>query len=308
MAEAQAGQAGTAGAAGTETPPAGAQTPAGGAQGGAAGQPPTQGSQAPQGGAQQPPKELKRAKLEADGEIPEDADLLELSKSSLKSRLNRHTTSELKKRFGTDDVDKIKKDLDELATLRKEKDDKRKAELSELDREKEEHAKTKSRAEAAEARARESYELREFDKEDRRVTKIATAHVDPDHVDYEMAKFARYLRKTYTDKELLKLEGAAFKKVADDYFTQRVKDKPKIGKDYEAKREAEIRQELKDEAAGKKKKEHVTNGADTKGRAAPSKTEVSAGPKTFAPGKPNSYSKEEVDAELRRIGGGRRPY
>ena len=240
--------------------------------------------------------------------MPDDAEVLELSPRALKSRLARSTATELKKKFGTDDVDKIAADLKELATYREEKEKKRKAELSDLEREREEHEKTKGRATAAEARAREVSELRVFDKEDRRISKVAGKYIDEDYVDEEMNKFAAHLTKTFTDKELKKLRGAGFEEEAEKYFKGRVEKKPKLAKDYEETRSKEIAQELKDIAAGRTPKKKVTNGADVSGRKKPEPTEDTGGPKTFAPGKKNSMSDKEVRDELKKRNGGRMPY
>ena len=302
MAEAQVTETqGTSGAAGTppitQTPPPAAGAGAGGTQ-----------QQKPKEEQTPPKTEPKRHRLEVDGDIPDDAELLELSKTALKGRLSRHTTAELKKRFGTDDVDSIKKDLDELKTLREEKEENRKKALSELEREKEERVKETARADAAEAKAREASSLRVYDKENRRVEKIAAKYIDEDYTDRELYKFADYLLKTYSEKELGKLRGAGFEAEAEKFFKGRVEKKPKLAKDYETTREAAIRQELKDEAAGKKPKVKVTNGGDTSGRGTPPKTEETSEPKTFAPGKKNSMSDKEAREGLKALNGGRMPY
>jgi hypothetical protein len=76
-----------------------------------------------------------------DGDIPDDAELLTLSKSALNKRLARATRAELKARFGTDNPDEIKSKLDRLAEFETKQEEQRLASLSELEREREAKAK-----------------------------------------------------------------------------------------------------------------------------------------------------------------------
>src|SRR5580700_2962800 len=61
-----------------------------------------------------PTTEPKRHRLGVEDDIPDDADLLELPRRALDSRLARHTKSQLQQRFGTSDFDEIKGKLDRL--------------------------------------------------------------------------------------------------------------------------------------------------------------------------------------------------
>src|SRR5260370_36360512 len=49
----------------------------------------------------------KAKQIGEEDDIPEDADLLQLSKKALNARLLRHTKKELRERFGTDDLDDV---------------------------------------------------------------------------------------------------------------------------------------------------------------------------------------------------------
>lgn len=303
MAEAQAGTEGN-------KPPEGQQQqqqPVG-AQGGAPQQ------QQPQGGTPKPPEgqqpatqEKKRHSVGADGDIPKDADLLEMTPRALKGRLERATRAELKERFGTDDVDQIKKDLDELKEFREAKEKKRQSEMSELEKEKELRLKAEKDRDTAQQAAQQAREDREYDKQDRRITRVAAKHIDPDYVEAELTGFAAHLLENFSKKELRKMGDDALAKEAEEFFKKRVETKPKLAKDYEDRRREELKKELKDEASGKTPKKPVDNGGKQTGSQGAA-ARPSGEPKTHAPGKSNSYTKEESDQILRKENGGRLPW
>lgn len=244
----------------------------------------------------------KRAALGADDDdIPEEAELLELSKTALTKRLNRHTKAQLKKAFGTDDIEKIAKDLGDYQKLKSDKEKERQAELSEVERERERANKAEARAKDLEERVRGERTQRRYERYDTRLSRVAESLIDPDYVDAELSRFARHLTDAFDKRQLRRMTAEQTADELKKFFGQRLKDKPKIAKDYEERRREEIATELKKEARGERKSQAVTNGADHGKK--PSQVGNGNGEqKTFAPGKPNSMSDNEARAEMKRLG------
>lgn len=227
----------------------------------------------------EPEKKTPKALGGDDDEIPEDTEILTLKPSDLKRRLERARKSELKERFGTTDVAAIQKDLEELKTLRAERDKRKEKTKTEAERAKSEAEKEKRLRLQAE---RERDQIREevvVEKQEKRVADIASKHVDPDYVDLLYGKFAKHLLETYSDEELASLKDNAIEKWFKDY----VADHPKFAREQKVE----------------KPKVKLSNGGGPNGDG-PDK----AGPpkKTFKPGQPNSYTDAEAKAERRRLG------
>jgi len=248
--------------------------------------------------------ERKAVRLAGNDDIPEDADLLELSRSALDSRLRRHTSAELKKRFGTDDPDTIKAKLDKLAQMEADEEKRKQQEMSEVEREKDLRAKAEARAAQAEARARAVAEDRVFEKQDTFLSRVAGKHIDEDYIEAELQRFAKHLRQEYPgkdgQKQLDKMTPKQIETMAGKFFEERVKAKPRLSKGYEMTLREQIEKEVK-EGQKAKAKVPITTGA--KEGKPPEKSDDAAGqPKTFAPGKPNSYTDAEAKAKMRELG------
>ena len=223
-------------------------------------------------------------KLADDDEIPETDDLIELSPRALKNRLTRHTSAELKAAFGTSDMKEIKAKLDRLTDHEAKAEAARRASLDEQTKLKEDLAKERSRATAAEERATAVEENRIFEKQDTQLTKIAEKFIDPDYIDVELTRFAKHLMEEYSESELAKLKPSQIEK----WFEERVAEKPKLSKDYGTE-------------TAPAAKTPLTNGAQSGGRPGQSNsTQMST--KTFAPGKANSMTSAEARAEARKQG------
>lgn len=201
----------------------------------------------------------KRVSLKGDEDIPDDADLIEMSPRAFKSKLSRHTASELKKRFGTDDHEKILGDLKELETLRADKEKARQSQLTKEQQLEEKAQKAETRAQAAETRARQVEEARTYEKEDSRMSRLAAKFLDEDHVDVELTRFAKHLTDNFPRKDLERMKPKEIEAEATRYFEERVKAKPKIGREYEKQRDAQMREDIKAELAGRAPRK-VTNG------------------------------------------------
>lgn len=204
-------------------------------------------------------QETKRVRLKGgEDEIPEDADLIEMTPRAFAARVHRMSNKQLKELFGTDDTDQIKKDQAELKEHRDNKEKARVEALSKEQKAEEEKRKAEGRADTAERALKQEREDRTFEKQDGHMARLAGKWIDEDHVDVELKKFARHLVDTYKPKQLEKLKGKALDDAAKKYFEGRVAEKPKIGKDYDSVR----REELKAELRGDKPKVKVTNGAN----------------------------------------------
>jgi hypothetical protein len=244
----------------------------------------------------------KRHALGADDDdIPDDAELLELSKTALTKRLNRHTKAQLRKAFGTDDVEQVAKDLSDYRKLKGDQEKARQAELSDVEREKDRANRAEARAKDLEARVRGERTQRRYERYDSKLSRVAEAVLDADYVGAELNRFARHLTDAFDRKQLRRMSGEQTAEELKKFLEQRVKDKPKIARDYEDKRREEIRDELKKEARGERRSQAVTNGADH-GKKPSQEGNGNGEQKTFAPGRANSMSDKEARAEMKRLG------
>lgn len=230
----------------------------------------------------------KRTKLMADDdEIPEDAELLELTNTALKRRLERHTKAELRNRFGTDKPDEIKAKLDRLAELEGAEEARKREAMSEKER-LENDLKTERRArEDAERRARMAEDDRVVEKEGDRISRLLGRHIEiEDDEDFREAvfkKLARHLKSEFTEEEMLNLKDGEIEKWAKNY----IKDHPRHAKEVQAAI----------------KKEPFTNGGDTRERAAPTqRTGTGGGGRSFAPSAENPMTTNEARAEAGKQG------
>jgi len=224
--------------------------------------------------------------LKDDDEVPEDAELVTLSSTALKKRLQRATSAELKERFGTADVDSIKKKLARADELEKAEEDRRVAALDKEQKAAEKLKAAEERADKAEARARETRDERVVEKEEGRLQGLVGEHLKPKYWKHVSRDLAEHLRDTYSKKELAKLGDKAITKWAEGY----AKENPEYAKD------APAGDDKKDV-----KKVALDNGA--KDEARPSNA---GGPnlaqKTFKPGQPNSMTAQEARAAASREG------
>jgi hypothetical protein len=250
--------------------------------------PPAKAKETPASGE---PNERKRASLKGDDDdIPDDADLLELTPRALKSRLTRHSKKELKERFGTDDPAEITAKLKRLEVLEKEEEERKAANLTEKERLEKERDVQKARADAAELKARTVHEERVFEKQENRLTRLAEKYLDPDYVDLELPKLAKWLKANFSKEQLKTLKD----KDIEPFFAERIEKKPKLSKDYAASSDKTTKDE--------KVKKPLNNGADPSERPDPSKSGGAGGPKNYAPGKQDSMSRAEAKAQAAKEG------
>lgn len=234
--------------------------------------------------------EPKRAKLkDDDDDIPDDAELLELSPTALKGRLRRASKKELRDRFGTDDPNEIKAKLDRLAELEAKEEERENANKSELEKEKSRADKAEQRAKQAEERLTAVYDARVIETEENRIVKLAKeAGMDPDYIEEQFPKFARFLNENYKERDLKKLKDKDIKK----WFEDRIKAKPKLALDTTETTTTETTKE--------KPKAPLTNGPGNRApNAAPGNPQAN---KSMKPGQANSMTRAEARAEMAKQG------
>lgn len=215
------------------------------------------------------PKGPSATAIGDDDEVPENADLLQLSKTALAKRLTRHTKSELKERFGTDDFDDIKAKLVKFAEYEAEKEAARVAALSEQEKLKEELAEANKRAEKAETKHAKALEQQAFSEYDREAEGVVGTLVADKHVKRVVRELKEHVL-TLDDEELKKP-----KKVFESWAKDFIKENPEFART----------------APPEIKKIPITNGADPNGRR--ERADVDMATKTPKPGQPNSMSKAE---------------
>jgi hypothetical protein len=167
------------------------------------------------------PRELVDGEDELDEKQP-----YQISGAALKKRLTRYSKSQLKEHFGTTDPEEIKSKLAKLAKLEADAEEARKAKLSEEEKMKEELAREKARAEAAEARAAAAEDKHIISVQERRVSSLASKFIDEDLLEDAMERFANHLRKNLSPREVAKLKDTD----VAEWFEQLAKDKPKFAK------------------------------------------------------------------------------
>ena len=210
-----------------------------------------------------------------DDEEPEEEGEYTLSAAALRSRISRASKKQLRDQFGTDDPTEVKAKLDKLEKLEKAQEEERRAKLAKEQQLQEDLEKEKQARTAAEKRAEAAENRRVVDKEYRRVTGVASKHIDEDLVEDAVERFRKHLR-TMDDKDIESMT----QKEEEKWFADLAKEKPKFAK------------VKADDKRGETQKVPLTNGART---ARPDSLPAGgSSEKTFKPGQPNSYTKEEM--------------
>lgn len=242
----------------------------------------------------------KAVRLQGDSdEIPEEAELFELSASALKKRLSRHTAKELKAAFGTSDLGDIKKRLDKAALLEKADEERARAEMTEKQKLEADLKASRQREADANRRALRVQEDRIVEKEENRITKIAEKYVDtdPDVVEVIFKRLGKFLRSEFTDEQLKKLPDAKIEKWFKEYATEH----PKHAREHKGGDDtAAAASGASDKPAPKKVP--LNNGAQTGDR--PGKGDVSGTAQTtnFSPSKGTPMTPQQARAAAAKEG------
>ncbi len=219
-----------------------------------------------------------------DGDIPENAELLSLSKKALNTRLERHTNKQLRERFGTDNPDEIKTKLDKLATFEKQQEEQRLAALTSEQRLQEQVNKERERGDRYKQRYQQTVEQQVFTREQTRIESIATRLVDPQFLQYEFQNLARYLQATYSEEELKQLPDQKI----EEWFSNRIKEVPKLARDFSTPPPAPRTAPL-------------NNGPRSNDRPPPPQGPQN-GRTNYSPSGPNAMSRDEARAKARSEG------
>lgn len=233
-------------------------------------EPVTPGAQA-QEPAKKPEGEAPKAKAEPN---------IQLSPKDLTERLQRATSSQLKKLFGTDDVNEIlaiKKEHDELKAKSEEA---RRLQLTENEKLKEDLAKAQKEAEAFRKKYDGERRSTVIAKEQTKIQSIFNEHLQPDVFKYvarDLAEDLITVRKL-TPKQITALTEKDLRKWLSSYL----KNKPLFAKVGSVSPDA-------------KNKQPATNGGQPTPAPvpAPATAAKTATDKTPRPGKPNSMSDKE---------------
>lgn len=243
----------------------------------------------------------KAVRLQGDSdEIPEEAELFELSASALKKRLSRHTAKELKAAFGTSDLGDIKKRLDKAASLEKDDEERKRAEMTEKQKLEADLKASRQREADANRRALRVQEDRIVEKEENRITKIAEKYVDtdPDVVEVIFKRLGKFLRSEFTDDQLKKLPDAKIEKWFKEYATEH----PKHAREHRNAGDDTGAAAASTTAKPAPKKVPLTNGPETGDR--PGKGDVSGTAQTtnFSPSKGTPMTSQQARAAAAKEG------
>lgn len=213
-----------------------------------------------------------------------NARIAQAKRSAEAAAVERHKAW-LRERYGTDDQSEIDKLIANSKKLQEEAEERRRAEMTELDRFKADLAAERRRREAAERKVLEAERRRRFDKQDAAITRIAGGHVDADLVEDAALLFARHVSTLDADR---------VKKMSE-------KDVTKWFADFVKRKPAWKRADNAPPPEKPKPKQPVTTGTPPTGQPEPVPTGTATG-KTFKPGQSNSMTKEEVEAYKREKG------
>ena len=206
-----------------------------------------------------------------------------LSQAALDKRIARAKSSALKETFGTDDPAKIKQRLAKADELEKKQEESRRNQLDEQARLKEDIAKEPTLREAAEAKAPAAEERANYNEAHREVVDVAAPLIKKKFLKHAIADFREHLEE---------LGDSKVTKLAEDYpakwFASYVKENPEVSV-------ASGTETTKTETTTKTKP--LTTGGTREEKPAPGPSGTTQ-IKTFAPGKPNSMTKEEASAAL----------
>jgi hypothetical protein len=301
---------GTQQQAGGEKPPeGGTPPPAGGAPAGASG-----GKQQPApAGSQQP--DPKPREIGADDPEPKPREMVTLTTEALDARISRASKAavraSLKETFGVEDPAVLKAQLDEANKLKAKEDEKRRSELAEIDRVKEDNQRLLARATNAEAQVAEFQEMQALAGDEQEIAKVANEFLDPEYWDVTKAKLADHLASNYSADELDALSEKDREKVIRDFCEEYAKKKPALAlKKPEGAGGGGTQQQAggghPTPSGGPERRPLQNGGANPRGKGDTKPPEVIqsgkyAG-KTAAPGHPNSMTKAEYQAWLRDTG------
>lgn len=239
--------------------------------------------------AAKPADASKAADDDEDEPTPDDKGNVTIPFSQFLKRVGRMTRRELRKHFGTDKLEDVVAERKELETLRTERDEQKRKEMSEKQKLEDDLKKERDKVAAATARADEA-EVRIIVKEqDRTLRDLAVDYVSKEDADDLLDRFAREVRRHPDEYKSTKAVKA--------WFAEFVEKHPKWAKEAAADDKTV---EAKKAAAKKEEpaKVPLNNGAKTNARPAAPASGGTNGEKTARPGQTNSMSKAEIQKKF----------
>jgi len=140
-----------------------------------------------------------RKLVDEDGDIPDDADVLEFKKSTFKSRLDRHASATMAKKLqelGVDSIDAAKEKLARLEAYEKAQEEQRLAEMSEVDRIKTMYEQTQTERDEWRRQYEQMVESQQTQAVENTVMGVASKFVDPSYMEEANAAFQRHVNAT----------------------------------------------------------------------------------------------------------------
>jgi len=137
--------------------------------------------------------------VDEDGDIPDDADVLEFKKSTFKSRLDRHASATMAKKLqelGVDSIDAAKEKLARLEAYEKAQEEQRLAEMSEVDRIKTMYEQTQTERDEWRRQYEQMVESQQTQAVENTVMGVASKFVDPSYMEEANAAFQRHVNAT----------------------------------------------------------------------------------------------------------------
>lgn len=232
---------------------------------------------------------------------------------ALRARLERARKQErenLLKTLGVDSPDKVKADLEELKRLREESEKIKRQTMSREEQLQADLEKERARIAELETKLHEETTSRVYEKQDAMINGLASKYIDPTPIKLKSARreFAEYI-DTLPKSQVARLRDKDIEK----WFAKFAKDYPDFAKK-EAAPESTQAETVQAEAAKPAPKSPPAPIRKPASTAAPAKksppepasqgSDPSVNPqgKTFRPGQPNSMSRAEMNAELKKRG------
>lgn len=183
---------------------------------------------APVGAPAPSPQSLDRTPtrklLDGEGnDLPDDAELYEISRSNFKKRLQRANSSQLKQAFGTDNVEEILAWKQQNEDYKKREEEAKLAQMTEADRYRTQFERSQNEASHWRQQFEQLQEQHMLREQDRQVMGLVAKHVDPDCLDFVTQQLAMHLQTLEED------EMRDPQTYITSWVGQYIKDHPKYG-------------------------------------------------------------------------------
>lgn len=254
--------------------------------------------------------------LADDDALPEDADTYEISRASLKRRLERYGKQHMLKSFGTDDPDQILlwKQQAEAAAAREE--EQRLSQMTEAEKYKSQMEKFQSQANHWKTQYETLQESHQLAEQDRHVMDMMGKHVKSKCLSFVSSEYARHLNELAPEE--MPQDAEAY---TEQWVSQYVQENPEFGNAAAPAQPQGNVQQLTGapgqggtspggqngaQAGGPPAPRQVqvpfSNGAGAHNRPPPNAQQPYGNNKTAAPGQPNSMSDSEWREYKRSLG------